>query len=310
MDDIKLLVTLDENYLPHLQVLLTSIHASNPGERMTLYLVHSGIPKEKLSTLEAQCALCGMELRPVTVDSKLFEGAPVTKQYPQEMYYRLLAAQLLPEGLHRVLYLDPDTLVEAASSVAPSTETVADYEAGWLPGGFSWFETNTSGGAAETTWMGEDGDSNITLTCSAGPLLLPEGTGETVRFGGVTAAIGPNVDKMADLLPNSGNLVSILVFGGCGVLFILLGNYMPRIKQNYTFGCKTPWALNDEHNWNRTQRMGGIVFVVIGVVFMVAIPFSRVLGETGMLILLLGSSLGGTLWIYLYSYLVYIGKMK
>lgn len=47
----------------------------------------------------------------MTVDSELFEGAPVTKQYPQEMYYRLLAAQLLPEGLHRVLYLDPDTLV-------------------------------------------------------------------------------------------------------------------------------------------------------------------------------------------------------
>ena len=108
MDDIKLLVTLDENYLPHLQVLLTSIHASNPGERMTLYLVHSGIPKEKLSTLDTQCALCGMELRPVTVDSELFEGAPVTKQYPQEMYYRLLAAQLLPKGLHRVLYLAGD----------------------------------------------------------------------------------------------------------------------------------------------------------------------------------------------------------
>ena len=83
--------------------------------------------------------------------------------------------------------VDPDTLVEAASSVAPSTETVADYEAGWLPGGYSWFETNTSGGAAETTWIGADRDSNITLTCSASPLLLPEGTGETVRFGGVTA---------------------------------------------------------------------------------------------------------------------------
>lgn len=74
MDDIKLLVTLDENYLPHLQVLLTSIHASNPGERMTLYLVHSGIPKEKLSTLEAQCALCRMELRPVTVDRRALRG--------------------------------------------------------------------------------------------------------------------------------------------------------------------------------------------------------------------------------------------
>ena len=83
--------------------------------------------------------------------------------------------------------VDRDTLVEAASSVAPSTETVADYEAGWLPGGFSWFETNTSGGAAETTWIGADRDSSITLTCSASPLLLPEGTGVTVRFGGVTA---------------------------------------------------------------------------------------------------------------------------
>lgn len=83
--------------------------------------------------------------------------------------------------------VDPDTLVEVASSVEPSPETMADYEAGWLPDGYSWFETNVSGGAAETTWMGEDGDSNITLTCSAGPLLLPEGDGEIVDLGNVTA---------------------------------------------------------------------------------------------------------------------------
>lgn len=102
----------------------------------------------------------------------------------------------------------------------------------------------------------------------------------------------------------------MLVCGGCGVLFILLGNYMPRIKQNYTFGCKTPWALNDEHNWNRTQRMGGIVFVVIGVAMLVTMLFASALGETGTLVLLLGSTLGGTAWIYLYSYLVFIGKMK
>lgn len=66
------------------------------------------------------------------------------------------------------------------------------------------------------------------------------------------------------LIPEGSSLVGILVCGGCGVLFIFLGNYMPRIKQNYMFGCKTPWALNNEHNWNRTQRMGGIVFVVMG----------------------------------------------
>lgn len=64
-------------------------------------------------------------------------------------------------------------------------------------------------------------------------------------------------------LPDSSNLVSILVCGGIGVLFIIMGNFMPQIKQNYTFGCRTPWALNDEHNWQRTQRMGGYTFVVM-----------------------------------------------
>ncbi|EFB76312.1 SdpI family protein [Subdoligranulum variabile] len=113
-----------------------------------------------------------------------------------------------------------------------------------------------------------------------------------------------------NVLPGSSNLVSVLVCGGLGVLFIALGNYMPRIKQNYTFGCKTPWALNDEHNWNRTQRMGGIVFVVIGIAMLVATLFTHALGETGTMIVVLGSTLGGTAWIYLYSYLVYIGKMK
>ena len=59
-----------------------------------------------------------------------------------------------------------------------------------------------------------------------------------------------------NMLPQSSNIISLLVCGGVGVMFIILGNFMPNIKQNYTFGCRTPWALNDEHNWQRTQRDG------------------------------------------------------
>ena len=83
------------------------------------------------------------------------------------------------------------------------------------------------------------------------------------------------------------SLVGILVCGGCGVLFIFLGNYMPRIKQNYMFGCKTPWALNNEHNWNRTQRMGGIVFVVMGAALIVISLLATILGDAATMILLL-----------------------
>ena len=81
--------------------------------------------------------------------------------------------------------VDPDTLVEVASSVAPVSDTTPAYEADWLPSGYSWFETNTSAGTVETTWTGRGG--NITLTYSTSPLLLPEGTGETVNLGNVTA---------------------------------------------------------------------------------------------------------------------------
>ena len=83
--------------------------------------------------------------------------------------------------------VDPDTLVEIASSVASVSQSVADYEADWLPAGYRYFETNVSAGTAETTWIGESGDGNITLTWSTNPLLLPEGDGEIVDLGNVTA---------------------------------------------------------------------------------------------------------------------------
>lgn len=111
MDRIQLLCALDANYLPQLRVLLTSIRLNNPGETFGLYLMHSGLPERELEGLERWCGEAGWEFHSVSVDAALFDGAPVTAQYPREMYYRLLAGQMLPESLSRVLYLDPDILV-------------------------------------------------------------------------------------------------------------------------------------------------------------------------------------------------------
>mgnify|MGYP001852158354 FL=1 len=111
MDAIRLLFALDANYLPQLRVLLTSVALNNPGERFELYVMHSGLPESGLERLAEWSAKRGWAFSPVTVDEALFEGAPVTSTYPQEMYYRLLAGRLLPENVDRVLYLDPDILV-------------------------------------------------------------------------------------------------------------------------------------------------------------------------------------------------------
>ena len=111
MEPMVLLTTLDERYLPQLQVLLTSLSIHNPGEKITLFLLHSGIPEDRLSAVRRQCECCGYDFSPIAVADDLFRDAPVTRQYPKEMYYRLLAPQLLPDHIQRVLYLDPDILI-------------------------------------------------------------------------------------------------------------------------------------------------------------------------------------------------------
>ena len=73
--------------------------------------MHSGIADRALDPVRQQCKIFGFGFHPVMVDGSAFTNAPVSRQYPREMYYRLLAADFLPGELKRVLYLDPDTLI-------------------------------------------------------------------------------------------------------------------------------------------------------------------------------------------------------
>ena len=54
-----------------------------------------------------------------------------------------------------------------------------------------------------------------------------------------------------------------------GMLFILIGNYLPKTKQSYTMGIKLPWTLASEENWNRTHRLAGFLWVLAGIYFIV-----------------------------------------
>ena len=50
-----------------------------------------------------------------------------------------------------------------------------------------------------------------------------------------------------------------------GLILTIVGNYMPKCKQNYTIGIKIPWTLNSEENWNRTHRFAGWLWTFSGV---------------------------------------------
>ena len=53
-----------------------------------------------------------------------------------------------------------------------------------------------------------------------------------------------------------------------GLVFVIIGNYLPKCKQNYTIGIKIPWTLNSEENWNKTHRFSGILWVIGGILIM------------------------------------------
>ncbi len=55
--------------------------------------------------------------------------------------------------------------------------------------------------------------------------------------------------------------LSKLIFAVEGLIFVFLGSFLPKCKQNYTIGIRVKWALENEENWNATHRFGGKIFV-------------------------------------------------
>ena len=54
-----------------------------------------------------------------------------------------------------------------------------------------------------------------------------------------------------------------------GVMFIIVGNYLPKCKQNLTMGIRLPWTLKSEENWNKTHRLSGWLGIICGIVCLV-----------------------------------------
>lgn len=54
-----------------------------------------------------------------------------------------------------------------------------------------------------------------------------------------------------------------------GILFLFLGNIMPKIKSNFYMGIKTPWTLSSEQVWYKTHRLGGKCFFLAGIAMIV-----------------------------------------
>ena len=86
-----------------------------------------------------------------------------------------------------------------------------------------------------------------------------------------------------------------------GLLFVLIGNYLPKCRQNSTIGIKLSWTLNNEENWNQTHRIGGKTWVFSGFLMLCSLFLPENFKITIFIIALILALVVPMLYSYLYS---------
>ena len=80
------------------------------------------------------------------------------------------------------------------------------------------------------------------------------------------------ISALAVLMNAAGHPVQmpLICMLGMGVLLMIIGNYMGKLRKNFFFGIRTPWTLASDAVWERTHRMSGRLFVLGGVFIVIA----------------------------------------
>lgn len=92
-------------------------------------------------------------------------------------------------------------------------------------------------------------------------------------------------------------LIPVLI----GVLFMYIGNYLPKTTRNRTMGIKLRWTMGNDENWQKTHRLGGKLWFWGGLVMLV----SALLPVKITIVLMFVMIAVGTVIPTIYSYSIY-----
>lgn len=116
----------------------------------------------------------------------------------------------------------------------------------------------------------------VHIICAFVTLLDPKGKGINKKFLRIILVFCPMTSIFCGItfygyIIKPDINIDLLVNLFCGIIFIIIGNYLPKCRQNYTVGIKIPWTLDSEDNWSRTHRLAGWVWVLCGLFFIMNI---------------------------------------
>jgi len=95
--------------------------------------------------------------------------------------------------------------------------------------------------------------------------------------------------------------VDRVILLGTSAMFVVIGNFIGRVKQNWTMGARLPWTLEDPEVWRKTNRLTGRMFVVAGVLGAIGV----FLPTPWPIVMLIVPSLALVPVLYVYAYLLY-----
>ena len=95
--------------------------------------------------------------------------------------------------------------------------------------------------------------------------------------------------------------ISLVVSLAVSALFLFLGNYLGKLRRNFWAGIRTPWTLASDVVWERTHRLGGWLFVLVGFIGLITSFFPPLRLIIGLLVPLVVV----IIILVLYSYIAY-----
>ena len=130
--------------------------------------------------------------------------------------------------------------------------------------------------------------------------------GMTIWIIPVITLLYNGIVRLVDMGADIENLFMAFIYYGTGLMFMVIGNYLPKVKQNNTIGIRVVWTLQDEENWSATHRFSGKLWVASGVLCMLCGLFGESIAA---LVLYIVSIMAAAIVSILYSYLFYKKKM-
>lgn len=91
-----------------------------------------------------------------------------------------------------------------------------------------------------------------------------------------------------------------------GLLFMFIGYLLRQAKRNFFIGIRTPWTLSSDTVWDKTHQLGSVLFMVSGALAF----FGSFFGGMAAFWLLFIPLMGSTLFLVIYSYILYRNETK